>query len=132
MRLRPVLNRIRRYTTASDGLALDVACAEAFRLIDAANEYIAASVPWTLAKEDRQPELDQALWTMAEATRLAAVLLAPVMPSSCEEILARLDAPVRHVAQLRLAADGQFIASGERRLQKGSYSRISQFCLAVR
>ena len=116
--VRPVLDRVRRYTAAMDTLSLDVACAEAFRLIDAANEYIAASVPWTLAKEDRQPELDQALWTMAEATRLAAVLLAPVMPSSSEEILARLDAPVRHVAQLRLAADGQFIATGERRLQR--------------
>jgi methionyl-tRNA synthetase len=112
------IERVRRYTAAMDTLTLEQACAEAFRLVDATNEYIAAAEPWVLARDGRDRDLDQALWTMVEGTRLAAVLLSPIMPASAEEILARLDAPVRHVSRLRLAEDAQIIASGERRVQR--------------
>ena len=77
-----VSGAIQNYKTAMDALALDRGCAEAFRLIDATNEFIASSEPWALAKRARTDALDGVLWTAAEALRVAAVLLSPVMPSS--------------------------------------------------
>ncbi|MEO8482312.1 MAG: methionine--tRNA ligase [Acidobacteriota bacterium] len=108
------------YTRAMDDLALDVACQSAFRLVDATNEYIAASEPWALAKAGNDPALDEVLWTAAEGTRLAAVLLSPVMPGSAEAILDRLGAPVRRVADLRWTNDAALLTSGVRQLTKGA------------
>jgi methionyl-tRNA synthetase len=110
----------KRYVTAMDELSLDVACQMAFRVVDAANEYIAASEPWALAKGGRDEALDQVLWTAAEGTRLAAVLLSPVMPGSAEAILERLDAPVRRTVDLRLLNDGKLLSSGVRQVRKGN------------
>jgi methionyl-tRNA synthetase len=71
-----------------------------------------------LAKQDRQKELDEALWTSAEALRIATVLLGPVIPKSAEEILDRLGAPVRRVDDLRLDQDGTVITTGERTIER--------------
>lgn len=108
------------YTAAMDRLALDVASQEAFRLVDAANGFIAASEPWVLAKDEaRRTELDAVLWTSVELLRVAAILLTPVMPRSCEQILDRLDAPVRRAGDLRLSRDAHPIASGVRQVRRG-------------
>ncbi|HET9368964.1 MAG TPA: methionine--tRNA ligase [Vicinamibacterales bacterium] len=110
---------VRDYQHAMEKLQLDRGCAEAFRVIDATNEFIASSAPWTLAKrEDDKLALDAVLWSSAEALRVAAVLLAPVIPGSAEEILRRLGAPVTSVAKLRFAEDGVLHASGERTLTR--------------
>ena len=72
------------------GLALHEGAAAAYRLIDATNEFIAATAPWALAKDPASADrLTQVLFDAAEAIRLAAVLLEPIMPSSSREILAR-------------------------------------------
>jgi methionyl-tRNA synthetase len=124
---RPVADRmaglaagtVASYAAAMDRLELDVAAREAFRLVDAANEFIAASEPWTLARDEaRQAELDAALWASVELLRVAAVLLSPIMPGSCGEILDRLDAPVRRAGELRLARDAQIVASGTRQVRR--------------
>lgn len=109
----------RAYTAAMDNLALDEACQAAFRLVDATNEYIAASEPWALAKAGRESSLDEVLWTAAEGTRLAAVLLSPVMPGSCERILERLGASARRISDLRWSHDAALLTSGSRHLTKG-------------
>jgi methionyl-tRNA synthetase len=107
------------YRTAMERLALDAGAQEAFRLVDAANEFIAASEPWILARhEARHAELDAVLWTSAELLRMAAVLLSPVMPASSGRILDRLDAPVRHVGELRLARDAAPATSGIRQVRR--------------
>ena len=111
-----VTEAVVRYGRAMDELALDRACQEAFRLIDATNEYIASSAPWVLAKQGREAELDQVLWTSAEALRVAVVLLSPVIPGSAETILGRLGAPVARVADLRLSTDAVLALSGTRQL----------------
>jgi methionyl-tRNA synthetase len=108
------------YGTAMDRLALDEACRAAFGLVDATNEYIATSEPWVLARQEKTREVDEVLWTSAEALRVAAVLLSPVMPGSAEEILDRLDAPARRTADLRLDRDGVFATSGDRQLARRS------------
>ena len=103
------------YVEAMDELAIDRACQEAFRLIDAANEYIASSEPWALAKRDDAAGLDRVLWTATEALRVATVLLSPVMPESSTEIQRRLG--VDAGAGLRLDSDAVFHTSGERMLE---------------
>ena len=101
-----------------DALQLDVACQSAFRLVDATNEYIAASAPWALAKAGQDDALDRVLWNASEGLRVAAVLLSPVMPASCRTILARLGTPVADVGDLRLERDAQVHVSGTRQLTR--------------
>jgi len=78
---------------AADGMdqyKLHAAAAEAMAVVDVGNKIIAEGEPWKLAKTGSTAELDKVLWNASEALRLAAVLLTPFMPASCEEILARL------------------------------------------
>ena len=109
------------YRQAMDRFALHQGVAAAFRIVDAANEYIADVEPWVVARDPaRAAELDRQLYDVSEAVRLAAVLLAPVMPRSCAEVLARIGAAAPADA-LRLERDGtwQGPPGAERRLIKG-------------
>ena len=110
----------RRYAAAMDAFALHEGAAAAFQLVDSANEYIAQKAPWALAKEPaRAGELDEVLFNVGEAIRVAAVLLLPVMPRSCEEILRRVGerTPTR---ELRLDRDGRWRHDGAREITKGA------------
>ncbi|MGE0812032.1 MAG: methionine--tRNA ligase [Vicinamibacterales bacterium] len=79
------------YREAMDRLALHEATAAAFRLVSATNEFVAASQPWSMAKDPAQEAaLTGVLYDAAEAVRIAAVLLRPVMPRSADEILRRM------------------------------------------
>src|SRR3954465_1923071 len=79
------------YRTQMDAFALEGGAAAAFRIVDAANEYIASTEPWVIARDPgRADTLSQVLFDVAEAVRVAAVLLLPVMPRSAAEILRRV------------------------------------------
>jgi methionyl-tRNA synthetase len=79
------------YRADMDAFALEGGAAAAFRLIDAANEYIASTEPWVIARDpDAADRLSQILFDVAEAVRVAAVLLLPIMPRSAAEILRRV------------------------------------------
>ena len=79
------------YRAAMDVHALHEGAAAAFRLISAANNYIAETQPWALAKDPaKADQLNGVLADTAEAVRIAATLLSPIMPSSATEILRRL------------------------------------------
>jgi methionyl-tRNA synthetase len=94
-----------------DRLAMHEATAAVFRLIDATNAYLADSAPWTLAKDPGKADrLSQTLYDAAEAIRLAAVLLIPVMPASASEILRRVGA----AGTPQLDRDGRWRNEGER------------------
>ena len=102
------------YRKAMDAYALNEGAAAAFRLIDATNEFIAATAPWNLAKDSASEDrLTQVLFDSAEAIRLAALLLEPIMPTSSREILRRVGASN---AGLNLDRDGRWRADGERTL----------------
>jgi methionyl-tRNA synthetase len=107
------------YRTAMDALSLHEGAAAAYRLIDGTNEFIAATTPWALAKDPAAADrLGQVLFDAAEAIRLAAVLLAPVMPAASAEILRRVGSSAEG---LRLDRDGRWRNEGERLLvQEGS------------
>ena len=97
-----------------DDLDITRAAATVFRLIDAANLHIAETAPWALAKDPAQADrLTQVLFDAAEAIRLAAVLLSPIIPNSSREILRRVG---RAADSLSLDRDGRWIAEGERPL----------------
>ena len=85
---------IGRYRAAMERYALHEGALAAFALVDATNEFIAASEPWTVARDPgRAAELTQMLCDAAEAVRLAGLMLLPVMPASAAEILRRAGEP---------------------------------------
>jgi methionyl-tRNA synthetase len=105
------------YRRAMDAFMLHEGAAAAFRLLDATNEFIAATAPWTLAKDaSNDARLTQVLFDGAEAIRLAAVMLTPIMPRSAREILRRVGSS----QDITLERDGRWHADGERvLLQEG-------------
>ena len=109
---------VRRYRAALDGCELHAGMAAAFDLIDATNQFITRSEPWVLARSpDRGGELDQALFEMVEAVRIAALLLWPAMPSSCAEIWRRMGT-AEPIAESRLDRDAAW-TGGARRIVQG-------------
>jgi methionyl-tRNA synthetase len=106
----------RSYAGAMDRLALHEAVAATYRLISAANEFIAERQPWTLAKDaTKGEELAAVLYEASEAVRIAAVLLLPVMPRSAAEILRRMGETTAP-ADLRYDTATAWRASGAREI----------------
>jgi methionyl-tRNA synthetase len=106
------------YREAMDRFALEAGVAAAFRIIDAANEFIASTEPWALARDQaKAAELSQVLFDVAEAVRIAAVLLLPVMPRSAAEILRRVG-ETRRPSEIRLD-HAAWRNDGERHILKG-------------
>ncbi len=82
------------YRAAMESFALQDCAGAAFAIVDAANAFIAETEPWKLAKDPANaPRVSQILYEVAEAVRIAAILLLPIMPSSGAEILRRVGAP---------------------------------------
>jgi methionyl-tRNA synthetase len=103
------------YRTSMESLALHEGVAAAFRIVDAANVFIADTQPWALAKDEAQSErLTSVLAEVAEAVRVAAILLSPVMPTSTTEILRRIG-ETTPVKQIRLG-DAEWRTSGEKHI----------------
>jgi methionyl-tRNA synthetase len=116
---RTAAHALEAYRAAMDRLALHEAAAAVFGLVDATNGYIAASEPWVLARTpDRADRLSGVLFDVAEALRVAAVLLLPIVPTSAAEILRRVGEPSAAV-DLRLA-DARWKPDLARTLVKGS------------
>ena len=94
------------YRQAMDAFAVERGVAAAFQIVDGANEFIASVEPWAIARDPaRAGELSQVLFDVAEAVRVAAILLLPVMPRSAAEILRRVG-ETRPAGDLRLADAG--------------------------
>jgi methionyl-tRNA synthetase len=101
--------------------ALEAGAAAAFRIVDAANEYIAETEPWALARPENEVKhaarLSQVLFDVAEALRVAGILLLPMIPKSAAEILRRVG-ETTPPDQLRLDA-AAWRNVGERTIAKG-------------
>ena len=109
---------VEAYRRAMDAFELEAGAAAAFRIVDGANEYIAGTEPWVLARDAAQADrLSQVLFDVAEAVRVAAVLLLPIMPGSAAEILRRVGEQTPR-GQVRLEHAG-WRAAGERQILKG-------------
>jgi methionyl-tRNA synthetase len=105
------------YRAAMDALALEAGAAAAFRIVDASNEYIAETEPWALARDQNNTSrLSQVLFDVAEAIRVAAILLLPIIPKSAAEILRRVG-EATPVDRLRLET-AAWRPQGARTIQK--------------
>jgi len=109
---------LRDYRAGMELYALETGAAAAFRIVDAANEYIAETEPWALARDDKNAaRLSQVLFDVAEAVRIAGILLRPFIPKSAAEILRRVGSVTDpHAVRLDQAA---WRNDGERVILKG-------------
>ena len=87
-----------------DGYRIADALEAIFTMLSRANKYIDETTPWTLAKEESKRErLGTVLYTLLEAIRWGAVLLAPFVPSTSEEIISELNTAVCGYASIGTA-----------------------------
>ena len=78
-----------------DGYRIADALEAIFTMLSRANKYIDETTPWTLAKDESKRErLGTVLYTLLEAIRWGAVLLAPFIPATSEEIISELNTAV--------------------------------------
>jgi methionyl-tRNA synthetase len=80
-----------------------------FDVVGAANRYVDEQAPWALRKTDPE-RMATVLYTLAETVRHAALLLQPVMPTSCAKML----------DQLAVAEDARSFAHLNTRLAPGT------------
>ncbi|WP_421844464.1 methionine--tRNA ligase [Mycobacterium sp.] len=98
---------LERVRTHFDAQAMHLALEAIWLMLGEANRYFSAQQPWVLRKS--QSEADQArfrttLYITCEAVRIAALLVAPVMPESAAKLLDLLGQTEdqRHFTALRL------------------------------
>ncbi len=79
---------------AMDRLDFQAALAAIMQFVRAVNGYVTEREPWKLAKDpEKSAELDEVLYTTADALRAVAVLLNPVLPKACQLLWESLGAP---------------------------------------
>ena len=75
------------------------AFASVWKIITKANKYIDECAPWALNKNGEKEKLATVLYNMAEAIRIATILLTPIMPNTPSKVFAQLgiaDQPELH------------------------------------
>src|SRR5947207_7600940 len=83
---------VRTYSAALSAHEIQAAMERVGEFVTTCNAYIEMTAPWKLAKNPERAEaLDHALWVLAEALRLAAILISPVLPNAAREILYQLN-----------------------------------------
>jgi methionyl-tRNA synthetase len=107
---------VTRYQASMERYAIHEGAAAAYDLIAATNLFIADMQPWSLVKSEADADrLTSVLFDAAEAVRVAAVLLLPIMPSSAAEILRRVGETQR-ASDIRLDADAIWRNHGEKKI----------------
>ncbi|GIU75238.1 MAG: methionine--tRNA ligase [Bryobacteraceae bacterium] len=84
---------VRGWRASFDGFEFHRGLEQLWSLLGAVDKAIVAYQPWILAKQqdaESQAKLDTILSTSAEVIRIAAVLLAPVMPAAAQKIWSQL------------------------------------------
>ena len=66
------------------------AFASVWKIITKANKYIDECAPWALNKNGEKEKLATVLYNMAEAIRIATILLTPIMPNTPAKVFAQL------------------------------------------
>lgn len=76
---------------AMDRLQFNEALEEIWKLIRRSNKYVDETMPWALAKEEsKKAELDTVLYNLAEALRIATVMISPILHVTADRIFAQL------------------------------------------
>ncbi len=88
------------YRDGMERFAFHEAIEAAFGIVREANGFIVSTAPWNLAKDPtKRDELATVLWASAEALRVLAILLFPVMPGACERLWEQLGLPEKLIDQ---------------------------------
>jgi methionyl-tRNA synthetase len=81
---------LERVRTEFDNQAMHLALEAIWLMLGAANRYFSAQQPWVLRKDESdaaQARLRTTLYVTCEAVRIAALLIAPVLPDSAGKLL---------------------------------------------
>ena len=83
---------LRRYEAAMEAGQVSVAIAAIGEFATACNTYVEMTAPWKLAKDPERAEtLDHVLFSLAEALRVLAILISPILPKASRAILYQLN-----------------------------------------
>ena len=83
---------LREYGQAMSAFEIHTALEQILEFVTTCNTYIEMAAPWKLAKDQSAAEkLDHVLFVLAEALRIVAVLVAPILPVASREILYQLN-----------------------------------------
>jgi methionyl-tRNA synthetase len=87
-------NLVQAFDRAMTAFEIHTAIAYLGEFVTACNTYIEMTSPWKLAKDpERADTLDHTLYALAEALRIIATLVYPVLPKASGEIFYQLNCP---------------------------------------
>ncbi len=96
-----------------------------FEMLSRANKYIDETTPWTLAKDEaNRARLGTVLYNLMETIRQGAVMLAPFIPATAEEILDELNTDKRDFDSLNVF--GGMVAGSEVGDSKVLFARVDE------
>ncbi len=85
------LAAIKAFDEKMDTFHIAEAIDEVVQMLRRTNKYIDETSPWALAKDEAQKaRLGTVMYNLLECIRMAAVLLEPIMPSTCKEIFRQI------------------------------------------
>jgi methionyl-tRNA synthetase len=91
---RDVPRAVNDYVAGMESYQVDAALRAVVGLATSCNQLIETLAPWKIAKDPaRSEDLDAILYHLAEALRIVALLLAPVLPKAASGILSQLQVP---------------------------------------
>ena len=83
---------LRGYDRAMSAYEIHSALDRIGEFVTACNAYIEMATPWKLAKDPQRAEaLDHTLFVLAEALRVIAILISPMLPKAAKEIFYQLN-----------------------------------------
>ena len=86
-----VLAAIKAFDEKMDTFHIAEAIDEVVQMLRRTNKYIDETAPWALAKDEAQKaRLGTVMYNLLECIRMAAILLEPIMPSTCKEIFKQI------------------------------------------
>ncbi|MBQ8475208.1 MAG: methionine--tRNA ligase [Clostridia bacterium] len=81
------MNAIESFKAKMDTYHIADAIDDVYTMLRRANKYIDETTPWVLAKDEAsKPRLATVIYNLLETIRIAAVLLTPAIPATCESI----------------------------------------------
>lgn len=94
---------------AYETLAFSQACEAVLGLVRASNKFVDEQAPWALYKQGQQQAVKQILYAVLESARLAAYLLAPIIPNLSGEIYKQLGFEIDFNDKTQISATAPFV-----------------------
>lgn len=94
--LKSSINKLKNYKEYMDNQEIDKALREVFLLLNETNTYVDKQAPWNLKKTNIK-RMKTVLSVSIEIIRRATILLYPIMPESCKNILSLLNININNI-----------------------------------